>query len=137
MWLALVVFTSGIVDEWLAGLLVVVLVLLVLFVGVGVERVVAGGWVGRDTLLGPEGSGSGSGAGRFSAFGWGVVGGGAGCGVLCASFVLCLRWWVWGVGGCVLCDLNSGREHLVMHLWLVDLSAWGVLPRGWWVGWLL
>ena len=69
--------------------------------------------------------------------GGGVVGGGAGCGVLCASFVLCLRWWVWGVGGCVLCDLNSGREHLVMHLWLVDLSAWGVLPRGWWVGWLL
>ena len=35
----------------------------------------------------------------------------------CASFALSAPGWCgWGVGGRVLCDLNSGREHLAALL---------------------
>ena len=106
MWLALVVFTSGIVDEgplvgswpsqyYLSSLLV------------GVEPGGRGAGWGGDTLLGPEGSGPG----RAGVSRWG-----RGVGVLCLLCPVLPGWVGWGVGGRASCDLNSGREHLVADL---------------------
>lgn len=61
--------------------------------GVGVWNLEAlVGRVGVGTLLSFEGSGD-----------W----------LLVASWYrTCTGWWVWGLGGLVVCELDSGREHL-------------------------
>ena len=115
---AMVLLTSGIVDErpfvlspalqygrvsQLAG-------------ACGVEPG-GGGWdgLGFDTLLGPEESGPLT---TFACMRVGWCGGLVLLCLLCPA-CSCVSWW--GVGGRVLCDLNSGREHLATP----DPECWG------------
>jgi hypothetical protein len=102
VWVALVVFTSGIVDERL--LLRAMASQYCQLAGVEPGVVVGGGWVG--TLLGPERSGRVPvWEGVFSS----GVGGLSSCCLLCSCRPLGVGG---GVGGLGVCVLNSGREHL-------------------------
>ena len=103
VWVRMVVFTSGIVDEWLEPVWWFVLsTARALWCG-GVEP----GWIGlvgegRGTLLGPEGSGS-----QVLGCAWGLC---AGCS---GPPSLKPTWWVEGLVG------------LVFEIWIVDAS----IPR--------
>jgi len=103
----MVVFTSGIVDDaslWWAGS------------SQYCPHVPFRGWVwawnleilvcwgGVGTLLSFEGSGD-----------W----------LLVASWYrMSTGWWVWGLGGLVVCELDSGREHLTRQYAFIPCVGW-------------